>query len=99
MGDKVNSKKGDVGMRTKVLVSVIVLASIGTVAWSSMGQSQRSSRVSYEYQVMDDFMNHIGEQEGLKNLNRLGAQGWEVVTVTSGSENYPPKIWLRRVKR
>jgi hypothetical protein len=50
-------------MRSKILVSVIVFASIGIAAWSSMGQSQRSARVSYEYQVIDDFMNHIGESK------------------------------------
>lgn len=86
-------------MKSRILVSVIVLASIGTAAWGSMGQSQRAARVSYEYQVIDDFANRSGAEEGLKNLNRLGSQGWEVVAVTTESSNYPPKIWLKRVKR
>jgi hypothetical protein len=86
-------------MRTKILVSLVVLALIGTAAWSGMGQSQRAARVSYEYQVIDDFANRSGAEEGLKNLNRLGSQGWEVVAVTTEGANYPPKVWLKRVKR
>ncbi len=86
-------------MRNKILVTVILLASIGTAAWSSMGQSQRGTRLSYEYHVIDDFSNNIRAEEGLKTLNRLGDQGWEVVTVVPESRSYPPKIWLKRVKR
>jgi predicted negative regulator of RcsB-dependent stress response len=88
-------------MKIKVLVSLIVLGLIVTVAWSGMGQSQRSARVSYEYQVIDDFSNsdQKSQSEGLKNLNRLAAQGWEVVTVVPESRNYAPKIWLKRAKR
>jgi hypothetical protein len=87
-------------MKSKILVILIVLVSIGTAAWSSMGQSQRRARVSYEYQVIFDFSNtdQKGQEEGLKNLNRLGAQGWEVVAVTTET-NYPSRIWLKRVKR
>ena len=88
-------------MRTRILVSVIGFALIGTVALSGMGQSQRAARVVYEYQVIADFSNsnQKSQDEGLKNLNRLGAQGWEVVTVVPESRNYPPKIWLKRAKR
>jgi hypothetical protein len=88
-------------MRSKIFVSVIVLAAICTAAWSGMGQSQRAPRITYEYQVIDDFSNSTpaGAEEGLRNLNRLGSQGWEVVTVVPESRNYPPKIWLKRVKR
>ena len=87
-------------MRNKILVSLIVAASIGTAAWSSMGQSQRAAGVSYEYQLIFDFSNtdQKGQEDGLKNLNRLGAQGWEVVTVTTET-NYPSRIWLKRVKK
>ena len=88
-------------VRSKILVSIIVLAAICTAAWSGMGQSQRVARVSYEYQVIDDFSNsgQTSSEEGLRNLNRLGSQGWEVVTVVPESRNYPSKIWLKRVRR
>lgn len=88
-------------MRNKILVIAIVLASLGTAAWSSMGQSRKSARVEYDYLVLADFSNstQAAAEEGLRNLNRLGTEGWEVVAVVPESRNYPPKIWLKRVKR
>jgi len=88
-------------MKSKLVLGVIVLGTIGIVAWNSRAQSQRGARVSYEYQVIYDFSNsdQKGQEEGLKNLNQLGSQGWEVVSVTTESANYAPKIWLKRVKR
>lgn len=87
-------------MNNKIVLSIIALAAMATFAWSSMAQSQRGARVSYEYQVIFDFSNtdQKGREEGLKNLNLLGAQGWEVVAVTTET-NYPSKIWLKRVRR
>ena len=88
-------------MKSKLVASLIVLAAIATAAWTSMGQSQRSGQVLYEYRVIYDFSNsdQKGQEEGIKNLNHLGSQGWEIVAVTTESTNYVPKIWLKRVKR
>lgn len=85
-------------MKSKILVILIVLVSIGTAAWSSMGQSQRGGRVSFEYMVIADPTDNQPEQ-GLKKLNELGAQGWELAGVRAESTNYAGKLYLKRVKR
>jgi len=85
-------------MKSKIVVMLIVLVSIGTAAWSSMGQSQRRGRVSYEYMVIGDPTDNQPEQ-GLKKLNELGAQGWELAGVRAESPNYAQKLYLKRIKR
>lgn len=63
-------RKGELNMKSKIFVILIVLVSIGTAAWSSMGQSQRGGRVSFEHMVIADPTDNQPEQ-GLKNSTSL----------------------------
>ena len=75
---------------------IVTLLSIG--AWSSQGQTDKTRNVSYEYNVIADPTAWAGQDEGLKKLNQLGAQGWEITGVIQHGEN-PPMLYLKRVRR
>ena len=50
-------------------------------AWTSKGQTDKTRIVSFEYQVIADPIAWAGQDEALKKLNQLGAQGWEITSV------------------
>ena len=62
---------------------MLVVALLSICVWTGAGQSQRVGRVSYEYQVVDGPSNAVNFDEGMKKLNQLGAQGWELAGVSA----------------
>ena len=85
-------------MRSKVSVALLVIALLSIGAWSGQGQTDKARSVAYEYQVIADPTAGQGQDEGLKKLNQLGSQGWEITGVIQHGEN-PPKLYLKRIKR
>jgi hypothetical protein len=85
-------------MTNKISVALLIVALLSLVAWSGQGQTEKPRTVSYEYQVLSDPTVWQGMDEGLKKLNQLGAQGWEIAGVVQQGEN-PPTLYLKRIKR
>jgi len=85
-------------MRSKVAIVLLIAAVLSIGAWSGQGQTDKARNVSYEYQVIGDPTWSQGQVEGLKTLNQLGAQGWEITGVVQNGEN-PPTLYLKRVRR
>jgi hypothetical protein len=85
-------------MRSKVIMVALLAGVLCIGAWSGQGQTDKTRNVSYEYQVIADPTAWAGPDEGLKKLNQLGAQGWEITGVIQHGEN-PPMLYLKRVRR
>jgi hypothetical protein len=85
-------------MRSKLIIVALIATLLSIGAWSSQGQTDKTRNVSYEYQVIADPTVWAGPEEGLKKLNQLGAQGWEITGVIQHGEN-PPMLYLKRVRR
>ena len=85
-------------MRSKVLTVALVVALLSTVAWSSQGQPDKTGSVSYEYQVLTDPTETGSMEEGLKKLNELGAQGWELAGVVKVGNN-ASRLYFKRIRK
>lgn len=81
-------------MRAKIRLVAIsgALTAIGFAALSGHGQTQKPKPVVWEYTVTGLSRSYYGDKE----LNELGAQGWELVGV-SGAER-PTVFYLKRAK-
>lgn len=82
-------------MVNKMFVALVIVAFLSFSAWSGQGQGHRTRSVRYEYQVLPDPTETADMEEGLKRLNELGAQGWELSAV-SRRGNAPSKLYLKR---
>lgn len=58
------------------MMAFMFLAALCIVGWTGYGQGQNSSRKNWEYAHTDN--------PTLENLNKLGEQGWELVSVDQG---------------
>ncbi len=85
-------------MRNKVATVWLVLALVSVGAWIAKGQTDQVTSVSYEYQVLADPTTLQVTDEGLKQLNRLGSQGWELAGVVQQGKA-PPLLYFKRVRR
>lgn len=85
-------------MRSKIAIALLIAGVLSIGAWSGQGQTDKTRSVAYEYQVISDPTGSQGHDEGLKKLNQLGAQGWEITGVVQHGEN-PPTLYLKRVRR
>ena len=85
-------------MRSKIKVTSLIVAVLAIAAWSGQGQTDKAKGVAYEYLVIGDPTWVQGQDEGLKKLNQLGVQGWEITGAVQHGEN-PPTLYLKRVRR
>lgn len=85
-------------MRSKIAIALLIAGVLSIGAWSGQGQTDKARNIAYEYQVIGDPTASYGQDEGLKKLNQLGFQGWEITGVVQHGEN-PPTLYLKRVRR
>ena len=85
-------------MRSKLTRTLLVVAVVSGIAWNSQGRTESPGNITYEYQVIYDPTETNGQEEGLKKLNELGRQGWEIVG-TSKAANAHPRLYLKRTIR
>jgi len=85
-------------MRSKIATMLLVIALVTIGAWIAKGQTDQVKKVSYEYQVLADPTTLQVSDEGLKQLNRLGSQGWELAGVVQQG-NAAPLLYFKRVRR
>ena len=72
-------------MRRSVYMGVILLVVVIAAGWAASYRSAASTRVSWEYKIISDPTQHTGGDQfnaGVKALNDLGLQGWELVGVS-----------------
>lgn len=85
-------------MRSKIILPLLIVAVLSLGAWSGQGQTDRVRSVTYEYQVLADPTETAGMDEGIKKLNDLGAQGWELAGI-SRRGNAASQLYFKRVKK
>ena len=82
-------------MKNKIPVALLILTVLFLLVWDGRGQTDNARNIIYLYQVIDDPTQTGNMDAGMKKLNELGAQGWELAGVSRG-ENPPAKLYLKR---
>jgi hypothetical protein len=82
-------------MRRKVIVALVVAMVLSFALLSRQTEAAKDSVTVYEYQVLPD---PTDSRDGLKLLNDFGAQGWEIVGVST-RENQTTKLYLKRTRK
>lgn len=72
-------------MKNRFYLAFFVIVFISLIGWTAHAQLQKSSRQSWEYVEVQ----LSGRVEATATLNQFGAQGWELVGVTSGCPSDP----------
>ncbi len=87
-------------MKSKLTIAVLIAGVLSIGAWSGQGQTDKATNVAYEYQVIGDPTASYGPEIGLKKLNELGSQGWEITgAVQHGENENAPRLYLKRLKK
>ena len=87
-------------MRTKsqwVLLTVGV-ALLCLAGWGGSG-AQSSARANWEYKVFTSYGGINVATSDLVELNKLGAEGWELVTIREGEQTKSPRRTDYHLKR
>ena len=85
-------------MRSKLTITLLVVVLVSLIAWNGQSQTDKPRNIMYQYDVIYDPTETSGQEEGLKKLNELGRQGWEIVG-TSKAPNAHPRLYLKRTIR
>ena len=81
-------------MKNKLILGLAMFALLTTAAWTGYGQKDKSaSRVTYEYDVLEDPVETLAMDAGIAKLNEFGKQGWEIVGIAEH------RVYLKRAKR
>jgi hypothetical protein len=65
-------------MRQKLILLPAAFLIIGVLSWGAHSQNTKVTKTSWEYMLV----NYSNDEATSKNLNELGAQGWEVVAAS-----------------
>ena len=85
-------------MKSKLAIAFLIVGLLFIGAWRGQGQTEKVKSVSFEYLVLPDPTETSGVDEGLKKLNELGAQGWELAGVTK-SGNGSTRLYFKHARR
>lgn len=85
-------------MRSKLTIALLIVVLVSLIPWNGQSQTDNPRNIMYQYQVIYDPTETSGQDEGLKKLNELGRQGWEIVG-TSKAANAHPRLYLKRTIR
>jgi len=87
-------------MKKSIFLGLVLIALLCIVGWTSYGQRGTQSPATYEYQVLYDPTETGSMDEGIKKLNELGAQGWDLVGINyEKGITAPAKLYFKRLKR
>lgn len=86
-------------MRNKIVITLLIAGLLSIGAWSGQGQTEKVKSASYEYLVLTDPTESSGVDEGIKKLNELGAQGWELAGVTKSGGYGSARLYFKRARR
>jgi hypothetical protein len=75
--------KTHLSVTNKFYLSLVMLVLLAVVAWTTaQGQSSSPARQAWEYKIIDDQANMT------RVMNQLGADGWELVTISPSHNTY-----------
>jgi len=86
-------------MRRKLAIAFLIVGLLSIGAWSGQGQAEKVESVSYEYLVLPDPTESSESTQGLKKLNELGAQGWELAGVSKSGGYGSARLYFKRARR
>ena len=86
-------------MRSKIAIAFLIVGLLFVGAWRGQGQTEKVKSISYEYLVMSDPTENAAVDEGIKRLNELGAQGWELAGATKSGGYGSTRLYFKRAKR
>ncbi len=86
-------------MRSKLAIAFLIVGLLFVGAWSGHGQTEKVESVFYEYLVLPDPTESSDSNQGLKKLNELGAQGWELAGVTKSGGYGSARLYFKRARR
>ena len=92
-------------MRRALFAAMVVTVVLGTVGWAASARSAGAPRASWEYLVVYDPSQNPAtddQSRGMRYLNDLGAQGWELVgvsdEVTNSGNQSSTKLFFKRAR-
>ena len=86
-------------MKSKLAVAFLIVGLLFTGAWRGQGQTEKAESVTYEYLVLYDPTETSALDDGIKKLNELGAQGWELVGVSKSGGWGSARLYFKRAKK
>lgn len=86
-------------MRSKLVIAFLIVGLLFAGAWKGQGQNEKVESVSYEYLVLPDPTESSESNQGLKKLNELGAQGWELAGVSKTGGFGSARLYFKRARR
>ena len=86
-------------MKSKLAIAFLIVGLLFIGAWRGQGQTQKVKSVTYEYLVLPDPTETSALDEGIKKLNELGAQGWELVGVSKSGGWGSARLYFKRVRK
>jgi len=86
-------------MRSKLAIAFLIVGLLFVGAWRGQGQTEKVESGSYEYLVLPDPTESSESNQGLKKLNELGAQGWELAGVTKTGGYGSARLYFKRARR
>jgi len=86
-------------MKSKLAIAFLIVGLLFAGAWRGQGQTEKVESVTYEYLVLPDPTESSESNQGLKKLNDLGAQGWELVGVSKSGGWGSARLYFKRAKK
>ena len=86
-------------MRSKLVVAFLIAGLLSIGAWNGQGKTEKVGSVAYEYLVLPDPTESSALDEGIKKLNELGAQGWELAGVSRSGSNGTARLYFKRARK
>lgn len=86
-------------MKSKLAIAFLIVGLLFAGAWRGQGQTEKLKSVTYEYLVLPDPTETSALDDGIKKLNELGAQGWELVGVSKSGGWGSARLYFKRAKK
>ena len=86
-------------MKSKFAIAFLIVGLLFAGAWRGQGQTEKGESVTYEYLVIPDPTETSALDEGMKKLNELGGQGWELTGVSKSGGWGSARLYFKRAKK